>query len=119
MQKARGDSPELRDKRSLWPGAQATERGPSAHTQEYHEVPPKTHISPGQFRGPAICHRCPSVPEASPCLEDFSEGRRVRGETMEAGRILVVTVNFGVTGKVTQNKLLFLTRKKKKKTELA
>ena len=38
----------------------------------------------------------------------------MRGETMEAGRILVGTVNFGVTEKVTQNKLLFLTRKKKK-----
>lgn len=33
---------------------------------------------------------------------------------MEGREILVGTVNFGVTEKVTQNKLLFLTRKKKK-----
>ena len=38
---------------------------------------------------------------------------------MEAGRILVGTVNFGVTEKVTQNKLLFLTRKKKKKNRIS
>ena len=119
---ARGDSPELRAKRRLWPGAQATEREPSSpgaistHTK-IPWGPPKTHISPGQLRGPAIGHRCPSVPEASPCLEDFSEGRRVREETTEWGRSLMGTLNFGVTEKFTQNKLLFLTRKKKNKNQ--
>lgn len=95
-------------------GSQAP-REPSAHTQKYHEFPPKTHISPGQLRGPATCHRCPRAPEASPCPEDFSEGRRVRGEAMEVGESLAGTLNLEVTEKFTQNKLLFLTRKKKKK----
>ena len=38
---------------------------------------------------------------------------------MEQGRSLVGTLNFGVTEKFTQNKLLFLTRKKKKKTRIS
>ena len=38
---------------------------------------------------------------------------------MEQGRSLVGTLNFGVTEKFTQNKLLFLTRKKKKQTRIS
>lgn len=117
-QKPRDDSPELGDRRRLWPGAQAAGEAPSSlgaiSIHRKHKVLPtgqaSRHPSPRPALRTATHCRCPKSPKASPCPRDFSGRRRVRGGKVEVGKGLIGTLDFEVAKEFTQRRLLFLTR---------